>query len=210
LFGTSNKIVFVQIRELGVPHAWEFTPVQHVDDRGVFLEWFKAAEFENATGRGFDLRQSNMSVSKRGVVRGIHFADVPAGQAKYVTCVAGSILDVIVDLRVGSPTFGRWDSVVLDDVERACVFISEGLGHLFMATSESATVSYLTTDRYRPGSEHGLNPLDEQLALGLPAAALLSAKDAAAPTLSEARASGILPLWQDCLDLYAATSTEGA
>jgi dTDP-4-dehydrorhamnose 3,5-epimerase len=202
LFGTSNKIVFVQIRELGVPHAWEFTPVQHVDDRGVFLEWFKAAEFENATGRGFDLRQSNMSVSKRGVVRGIHFADVP--------CVAGSILDVIVDLRVGSPTFGRWDSVVLDDVERACVFISEGLGHLFMATSESATVSYLTTDRYRPGSEHGLNPLDEQLALGLPAAALLSAKDAAAPTLSEARASGILPLWQDCLDLYAATSTEGA
>ena len=200
----------MHIRELGVPHAWQFTPTQHADDRGVFLEWFKAAEFEAATNRRFDLRQSNISVSKRGVVRGIHFADVPTGQAKYVTCVAGSILDVIVDIRVGSPTFGQWDSVVLDDVDRACVFLAEGLGHLFMATSESATVSYLTTDFYRPNSEHGVHPLDKQLALGLPIDALLSDRDAAAPTLSEALESGSLPLWQDCLDAYAAASIEGA
>jgi dTDP-4-dehydrorhamnose 3,5-epimerase len=200
----------VHIRELGVPHAWEFTPVQHGDARGVFLEWFKAAEFENATGRRFDLRQSNISVSQRGVVRGIHFADVPHGQAKYVTCVVGSVLDIIVDIRVGSPTFGTWDSVVLDDVDRKCVFLSEGLGHLFIATSESATVSYLTTDHYRPASEHGIYPFDERLALGLPSNALLSAKDAEAPTLAQALDRGSLPLWQDCLDTYAAQSIQGA
>jgi dTDP-4-dehydrorhamnose 3,5-epimerase len=200
----------VQIRELRVPHAYEVTPVQHADSRGVFLEWFKADAFEAATGRSFDLRQSNLSVSKRGVVRGIHFADVPLGQAKYVTAVAGSVTDFIVDLRVGSPTFGEWDSVELDDVSRRCVFIGEGLGHLFVATSESATVSYLTTDVYRPGKEHGVHPLDAEIGLPLPEGALLSDKDAAAPTLAQALAAGILPQWDDCLDLYSAVSTQGA
>lgn len=185
------------------------TPVQHADKRGVFLEWFKEHEFAAATGRGFDLRQANMSVSKRGVVRGIHFADVPTGQAKYVTAVAGKVLDFVVDLRVGSPTFGQWDSVVLDDESRRCVFIAEGLGHLFVAVSEWATVSYLTTDRYRPGSEHGVSPLDAEIALELPFAPgdiELSAKDATAPTLSEALAAGLLPQWTDCLDVYAAAA----
>ena len=194
----------MQIRELAVPHAFEFTPVQHADERGVFLEWFKAEEFEAATGRGFDLRQSNISVSKRGVVRGIHFADVPLGQAKYVTCVAGSVLDVIIDLRVGSPTFGQWDSVELDDVTRRCVFLPEGLGHLFVATSQSATVSYLTTDKYRPGAEHGINPFDPELGLSLPDDATLSEKDVAAPTLAEALAAALLPTWDDSLAAYAA------
>jgi dTDP-4-dehydrorhamnose 3,5-epimerase len=199
----------VQIRELSVPHAWEFTPVQHGDERGVFLEWFKADEFEAATGRSFDLRQSNISVSARGVVRGIHFADVPAGQAKYVTAVAGSVLDIVIDLRVGSPTFGRWDSVVLDDVTRSCVFVSEGLGHLFIATSESATVSYLTTDKYRPGNEHGISPFDPALGLMLPSDTILSEKDADAPSLAEAEALGLLPAWQNCLDAYAAAAVNG-
>lgn len=200
----------MQIRELRVPHAYEVTPVQHADSRGVFLEWFKADAFEAATGRAFDLRQSNLSVSARGVVRGIHFADVPLGQAKYVTAVVGSVTDFIVDLREGSPTFGEWDSVELDDVTRSCVFIGEGLGHLFVATSESATVSYLTTDVYRPGREHGVHPLDTELALPLPNGALLSEKDAAAPTLAQALAQGLLPHWDDCLDVYNSVSTQGA
>ena len=194
----------MQIRELAVPTAFEFTPVQHGDERGVFLEWFKAEDFEAATGRAFDLRQSNISVSKRGVVRGIHFADVPAGQAKYVTCVAGAVLDVIIDIRVGSPTFGQWDSVELDDVTRRCVFLPEGLGHLFVATSENATVSYLTTDKYRPGAEHGINPFDPQLGLALPADATLSERDVAAPTLAEALAAGLLPTYAASLAAYAA------
>lgn len=193
-----------------MPHAWEFTPVQHPDERGVFLEWFKGEEFEAATGRSFDLRQANISVSKRGVVRGIHFAAVPIGQAKYVTCVAGSVLDVIIDIRVGSPTFGQWDSVVLDDESRSCVFLSEGLGHLFVATSDSATVSYLTTDKYRPGAEHGINPADPALGLELPEGAIMSARDVAAPTLAEALAAGLLPTFDASLAAYAAARTVGS
>ena len=200
----------MQIRELALPHAWELTPVQHPDERGLFLEWFKAEEFEAATGRSFDLRQANLSVSKRGVVRGIHFAAVPIGQAKYVTCVAGSVLDVIIDIRVGSPTFGEWDAVVLDDVKRNCVFLSEGLGHLFVATSDSATVSYLTTDKYRPGSEHGINPADPALALELPDDAIMSERDVAAPTLAEALAAGLLPTFDASLAAYAAARTLGS
>ena len=86
------------------------------DDSGVFLEWFKGDRFGEAVGHPLDLAQANCSVSAAGVIRGIHFADVPPGQAKYVTCLAGAVLDVVVDLRVGSPTFGYWDSVLLDDV----------------------------------------------------------------------------------------------
>src|SRR4051794_12136610 len=97
-----------------VPGAWEITPKQFGDPRGVFLEWFKEGPFVEAVGHPLDLRQANASVSAAGVVRGIHFADVPPSQAKYVTCPVGAVLDVVVDIRVGSPTFGQWDAVLLD------------------------------------------------------------------------------------------------
>ena len=116
----------MQIRPLAVPGAWEATPRQFVDERGVFLEWFTAASFTGTAGHRFDLAQANVSVSARGVLRGIHVADVPPGQAKYVTCVAGAVLDVVVDLRVGSPTFGAWDSTVLDAVDRRAVYLVRG------------------------------------------------------------------------------------
>ncbi len=205
-----DRLARVEIRELAVPHAFAFTPVVRGDERGVFLESYRADLLEEATGRRFDLRQSNVSLSRRGVARGIHFADVPTGQAKYVTVVAGSILDFVIDIRVGSPTFGRWDSVALDDVTRGAVFLPEGFGHLFVAMSESATVHYLTTDVYRPEREHGITPLDPELALELPFAAdelLFSPRDEAAPTLDQARQGGLLPSWQECLAVYAAAGT---
>lgn len=194
----------MQIRELGIAHAFEVTPVIHGDDRGVFLEWFKAAEFEAATGRALDLRQANISVSQKGTVRGIHFADVPTGQAKYVTAVHGSFLDYIVDIRAGSPTFGQWEVVELNDESRSCVFLGEGLGHVLVATSDSATVSYLTTDHYRPANEHTVNALDPAIGLPLPANALLSDRDAAAPSLAEALDTGLLPSFASCESVYAA------
>jgi dTDP-4-dehydrorhamnose 3,5-epimerase len=138
-------------------------------------------------------------VSARDVVRGIHFADVPPGQAKYVTCVAGAVLDVVVDIRVGSPTFGQWESVRLDDEERHAVYLAEGLGHGFCALTEQATVTYLCSSEYRPGREHGIHPLDAELGIAWPAAVpLLSPKDAAAPSLAEARAAGLLPRCDEC------------
>jgi dTDP-4-dehydrorhamnose 3,5-epimerase and related enzymes len=197
----------VQIRELSVPDAWEITPQQHADDRGVFLEWYRFDRLEVAVGHALNLRQANTSVSRRGSVRGIHFADIPPGQAKYVTASRGAVLDYVVDIRVGSPTFAQWDSVLLDDVDRRAVYLSEGLGHCFLALTDDATVSYLVTDVYNPDREHGINPLDEEIALWFPPEAgelLLSPKDTDAPGLAEAAASGLLPTWEDARAHYRA------
>jgi len=190
----------VQIRELAVPDAYELTPVQRTDDRGVFLEWYRFDEIQEAVGHPLDLRQANMSVSKRGVVRGIHFADVPRGQAKHVKAVSGAVLDFIVDIRVGSPTFGQWDSVRLDTETHKAVYISEGLGHCFVALTDDAAVTYLVSDVYNPAAEHGIDPLDPEIGLVFPEEAgepLLSPKDTDAPTLAEAAAAGLLPTWSD-------------
>jgi len=196
----------VDIRELKVPDAYEITPVQHRDDRGVFLEWFKEASFTEAVGHELSLRQANCSVSSKGTLRGIHFADVPPSQAKYVTCLRGAVLDVIVDIRTGSPAFGTWDSVRLDDVDRRAVYLSEGLGHAFVALTEDAVVTYLCSEGYSPTREHGISPLDPDLAIEWPDEAgepLLSPKDLAAPTLREAEASGLLPSYAACREFYA-------
>jgi dTDP-4-dehydrorhamnose 3,5-epimerase len=195
----------MEVRELTVPGAIVLTPRQHGDDRGMFCELFKAEVLRGATGRALELAQANCSVSRRGVLRGVHFADVPPSQAKYVTCPSGAILDVVVDIRVGSPTFGAWDAVQLDDVDRRAIFIAEGLGHAFFALSESATVVYLCSTGFAPGREHGINPLDPALGIAWPddIAPILSEKDAAAPSLAEAEADGLLPTWADCLAFAA-------
>ncbi|NLE80668.1 MAG: dTDP-4-keto-6-deoxy-D-glucose epimerase [Rhodococcus sp.] len=201
----------MEYRELKVEGAWEFTPKQFGDDRGVFLEWFRdpgfagSPGFSAATGRTLDLAQANCSVSAAGVLRGIHFADVPPGQAKYVTCVRGAILDVVVDLREGSPTFGQWDSVLLDDVDRRTVFLSEGLGHGFLSLEDNSTVVYLCSSGYDPKREHGIHPLDSRVGIewpvlgrdGSPLDFQLSEKDAAAPSLTQARDSGVLPTYRE-------------
>ncbi|MYS18745.1 dTDP-4-dehydrorhamnose 3,5-epimerase [Streptomyces sp. DvalAA-14] len=189
------------MRQLGIPGAWVQEPKILTDARGGFHEWFREADFAAATGRDLRLAQANCSVSVRGTLRGVHFADVPPSQAKYVTCVSGAVLDVVVDVRVGSPSFGRWEAVRLDDRDRASVFLSEGLGHAFMALTDRATVVYLCSEGYAPTREHGVHPLDPALGIEWPAGPepLLSPKDAAAPTLAEARERGLLPSYADCL-----------
>ncbi|MEV0899944.1 dTDP-4-dehydrorhamnose 3,5-epimerase [Actinoplanes sp. NPDC049802] len=189
----------MKIRPLGIEGAFEVTPAQHGDDRGRFLEWYRFDALAEAVGHPLDLAQANLSTSVRGVVRGIHFADVPPGQAKYVTCVAGAVLDVIVDIRVGSPTFGSWEAVRLDDEDRRAVYLAEGLGHGFCALTEGATVAYLCSSTYRPGHEHGIHPLDPELGIAWPVGEpVLSAKDAAAPSLWEAGAKDLLPRYETC------------
>jgi len=197
----------VKITPLTIEGAYEITPVQHGDDRGTFLEWYRFDKLAEVVGHPLDLAQANLSASAREVVRGIHFADVPPGQAKYVTCVSGSILDVIVDIRVGSPTFGAWEAVPLDDRERRAVYLAEGLGHAFCALTEGATVTYLCSSVYRPGHEHGINPLDPALDIAWPVAEpQLSTKDAAAPTLAEALDAGLLPDYAICNSYVAQRS----
>lgn len=195
----------MQIRELSIPDAYEITPVQHADDRGVFLEWYRFDELERVLGHALTLKQGNISVSKRGSVRGIHFADVPPSQAKYVTAVRGAVLDYVVDIRVGSPAFGSWDTVLLDDTDRRAVYLAEGLGHCFVALTDDATVSYLVSDVYNPTREHGINPLDPDIALEFPSEAgapLLSPKDTGAPSLAQARDTGLLPSWEAARAFY--------
>ena len=187
-------------RALSIEGAWEFHPVLRPDERGVFLESFKADIFESAVGRPFDLRQMNISVSRRGTVRGIHYADVPPGQAKYVQCFDGKILDIVVDIRVGSPTFGQWDAAELDAESRTGLFITEGLGHAFCALTESVTVGYLCSTPYSPTREHGVHPLDPALHLPWPdmSEVVLSDKDKAAPLLADAADMGMLPTMERC------------
>jgi dTDP-4-dehydrorhamnose 3,5-epimerase len=196
----------VRLRELSVPDAFEITPRQFSDERGVFLEWYRFDELSEVIGHPLDLRQANTSVSRRGVVRGIHFADVPPGQAKYVTATRGAVLDFVIDVRTGSPAYGTWDSVLLDETDRRAVYLPEGLGHAFVALTDDATVSYLVSSTYDPAVEHGITPLDPDLALdfGIPPNELvLSEKDLAAPTLAEAAGSGLLPRFDEVRAHYA-------
>ena len=187
-------------RELAVPGAWEMTPSQYGDSRGMFFEWFTETGFTEMTGHTFDMRQANCSVSAAGVLRGLHFAQLPPSQAKYVTCVKGSVFDVVVDIRVGSPTYGHWDSVLLDDVDRRSVYLSEGLAHAFLALQDDSTVMYLCSAPYAPQREHTIAATDPAIGIRWPLPAeqlLLSERDAAAPSLAEARAAGLLPTWAD-------------
>ena len=194
----------MDVRELKIAGALEFTPKVFPDDRGVFLEWFRAEPLEAALGHHLDLVQTNHSVSRKGTVRGVHYALVPPDQAKYVYCPEGAFLDIIVDIRVGSPTFGTWDTVVLDTTDRRSAYVAEGLGHMAVALEENSSLIYLCSSGYNPQREKGLNPLDSALDLPLPSDLdlLLSPKDRAAPTLAEAEEQGLLPAYADCQAWY--------
>ncbi|WP_440708503.1 dTDP-4-dehydrorhamnose 3,5-epimerase family protein [Herbiconiux sp. YIM B11900] len=203
----------MQFRELSIPDSYEITPKQFGDDRGVFLEWYRFDKLEAEIGHSIDLAQANTSVSKKGVVRGIHFADIPPSQAKYVTATHGAVLDFVIDIRVGSPTYGQWDSVLLDDVDRRGIYLAEGLGHAFVALTDDATVSYLVTSTFAAEREHGINPLDPEIELRFPEEAgnlLLSPKDTEAPSLAEAAASGLLPTWDQARAFYASLNDKAS
>ncbi len=196
------------VTPFSIDGVWRFDPLLRPDDRGIFLESFKESVFAETVGHSLHLAQMNISVSHAGTVRGVHFADVPPGQAKYVQCFFGQILDIVVDIRVGSPTFGQYEAIELDSDNRSGLYISEGLGHAFCALSDSATVGYLCSEGYSPEREHGIHPLDPDLALPWPQGeqSVLSPKDAAAPLLAEAIASGLLPQYSDCVEFVSGLS----
>ncbi len=195
-----------------MPGAFEVTPVQHGDDRGLFLEWFREDVFTELAGHPFTLAQANVSVSGAGTLRGIHFAQLPPSQAKFVTCLHGAAFDVVVDLRTGSPSYGRWDAVLLDDTDRRAVYLPEGVGHAFLALAEDTIVSYLCSAPYAPGREHAIDPLDPEIAIAWPTEARdgspltphLSPRDRAAPSLAAVSAQGLLPSYAECRAFTAA------
>lgn len=195
----------VKVTELSVPGAFEFVPPVFPDDRGLFVAPYSAPAFTETIGHPLHVAQTNNSVSRRGVIRGVHFADVPPGQAKYIYCPYGALLDIIIDIRVGSPAFGQWDAVRLDDVEYRAVYLAEGLGHAFVALEDNTVMVYLCSAPYNPAAERTINPMDPALGLPWPSGVppILSARDQAAPTLADALAAGLLPDFATCQARYA-------
>jgi dTDP-4-dehydrorhamnose 3,5-epimerase len=186
---------------MGIQGAFVFTPVRHEDSRGHFQESFKLSALEAELGLGFAVKQVNQSTSAKGVIRGIHFADNPPGQAKYVSCIRGAIWDVVVDLRTESPTFGKWEGVKLSAENGKSVLIAEGLGHGFLSLEEGSVVSYLCSEEYNPSKERQINPLDKDLAIDFSGFGakfdvtefLISEQDKKAQGFKESLQQGALP-----------------
>jgi dTDP-4-dehydrorhamnose 3,5-epimerase len=186
----------MKLTPLGIDGAWLAESPVWSDDRGFFREWFKSEDIKNETGRDFGIQQANISLSSRGTLRGIHYSNAPRGQAKWITCVAGSIKDVIVDIRPDSKSFGQWIEVELRGDSGNAVLISEGLGHGFLALQDNTTVAYLVSTPFSPTHEYEINPLDEKIAInwGMEISELkISDKDMNAPTLSVRLNQKLLP-----------------
>lgn len=187
---------------MSIEGAWLHTPTRFADERGHFQEVFKLSTIQEQLGRSFEVKQVNQSVSKAGVIRGIHWADVPPGQAKYVSCPQGSLWDVVIDLRVGSPTFGKWEAAVLSAENGKSILISEGLGHAFLALEDETVANYLCNEPFNPAHEWGLNPFDADLSIPFNnqsprhADLILSDKDRASIGFLEAKLLGKLPMYE--------------
>ena len=189
----------MQTRELAVVGAFAVSPRSYSDHRGLFVSPLQDAPFVAAVGARFPVAQTNHSVSARGVLRGVHYTTTPPGQAKYVYCASGRVLDVVVDLRVGSPTFGHWSAVELDSRDFTAVYLPIGVGHAFLALRDDTVMSYLVSTPYEPGLEQSIDALDPELDLPWPSGMDLIRvdRDLAAPRLAEAHDR--LPRYADCL-----------
>ena len=155
----------MKLTPLGIDGVWLAESPVWSDDRGFFREWFKSEDVKTAIGRDFGIEQANISLSSVGTLRGIHYSIAPRGQAKWVTCVSGSIQDVIVDIRPESKTFGQWIDVELEGKSGKSVLINEGLGHGFLALEDFTAVAYLVSAAFSPTDEFEINPLDQKIGI---------------------------------------------
>lgn len=188
----------MRITETGIPGAFVVTPDLIPDERGNFYEAMRSDELKRVAGIDFVPAQINYSVSRRNTLRGLHSVAIPPGQAKLVTCVRGELRDILVDLRIGSPTFGQYETNVLDAASGRSVYVPEGVGHGFLTLAEDTCICYVVSSSYVPGTQIDIDPLDPDLDLpwDFTEPPLISDKDAGAPRLKEAVAAGILSSWQ--------------
>ena len=184
------------LQELSISGAYLATHRVFPDERGLFREWFKAEEIASKDAN-FSVQQANYSKSNQWVIRGIHYSLTPQGQAKVVTCASGKIVDVLVDLRVDSPSYLKIEYVELSEDSGKVVYIPSGVGHGFIVESESAAVVYLTSSGYAPEYEKAISPTDSGLGIIWPLpvgeSGIISKADTEAPTLAQAKESGDLP-----------------
>ncbi len=187
----------MKLTPIGIDGAWLAESPVWLDDRGSFREWYQCIDLKESTGEEFLVQQANISTSARGVLRGIHYSLSKDGQAKWITCVSGSIRDVIVDIRLESSNFGKYVAVDLSAGDGKAVLIGKGLGHGFIARENGTTVAYLMSSPFSESEEFEINPLDPVIGIewGIPVEEfLLSPKDSVAPSLSERADEGKLPL----------------
>ena len=189
----------MEVTPLKIDGSWIIELKKFEDSRGFFYETFRDEIAKKYFGREFNIKQSNTSVSKKGSVRGIHYALVPPSQAKYVQCQKGSIVDYVIDIRVGSPTFSQFVEVELSATNPQAIFIEEGLAHAFVAMEDETVVTYFVSENYNPEREKGINPFDSDLNIKWPDINLeLSEKDKLAISLKEAQVQNLLPIFDDC------------
>ncbi|GGX37440.1 dTDP-4-dehydrorhamnose 3,5-epimerase [Streptomyces malachitofuscus] len=191
---------------MAVPDAYHITPHQLRDERGSFYESFRHDRLAEELGRPVPVAQVNYSVSRRSTLRGLHGTLLPPGQAKVVCVVRGAVLDIVVDLRVGSPTWGVHEANWLSAESGDTLFVAEGLVHGFLALTDDTCVSYLCSTEFVPGTQVDIDPFDPGLDLPwrLSEAPLMSRKDASAMSVAEARDTGVLARYEDCLAHYEA------
>ncbi len=180
----------MNVTRTALPEVLIFEPKVFGDARGFFLESFSQRDFDEAVGHHVEFVQDNHSRSSRGVLRGLHYQLAPHAQGKLVRVTHGSVFDVAVDLRRSSPRFGHWVGVELTADNHRQFWVPPGFGHGFLVTSDSADFLYKTTSYYAPQAEGAVRWDDPTLAIAWPDAIpepTLSAKDAAAPLLGQAR-----------------------
>ncbi|GAB3123741.1 dTDP-4-dehydrorhamnose 3,5-epimerase [Streptomyces calidiresistens] len=189
----------METRELAVTGALEIAPPVFPDRRGLFCPVYQEADYGAVLdGTPFRVVRSGLSVNRTGVVRGVHYARSHPGTAKIILCAAGEALDLVVDVRVGSPTFGHWDSVRLTPARPRAVYCPPGVGHAFVSLAEGTVLVYLLSTPYRPEDELAVSVLDPALGLPVPRRPepVMSDRDSTAPTLAEALDHGLLPAYR--------------
>lgn len=175
------------VKQLAISGCWTYEPRIHEDHRGKFFEWFQNSTFNSQTGKDFNLAQANCSISAKGVIRGIHYTSKNPGQSKLVTVLSGKVFDVMVDLRKSSPTFGKWDAIVLSSDNPVTLYIPWGIGHGFMSLDDKSIFTYLCDKSYDPINEFDLNAFDPEINIQWPTniEIIQSKKDQEAPYLRE-------------------------
>jgi dTDP-4-dehydrorhamnose 3,5-epimerase len=190
----------MNIEKLSISGSYLISNDMYPDSRGNFFEWFNQDSIVRMN-IFFGVAQANFSTSKKGVVRGLHYSLAPKGQSKIVMCSSGLINDVIVDLRIGSPTFRATQNVTLSPDSGKVVFIPTGVGHGFSVLSDTASLTYLLSSEYSPSDEHTIKPLDESLAINwhlpLDTKPIMSERDESAISFDQALKQNLLSKYEN-------------
>lgn len=189
----------MKINSLNFPGVYEILPEIHLDKRGFFFESYSENSFFANLNLNFKVSQINVSKSVKGVIRGIHFASRRPGQTKFIQCVDGEILDIFVDLRLGSSSFGKWGSLNLSASKHNAILLPNGFGHGFQTLTNSATVMYCVDQPYNPVNEFAINPFSPELSITWrKIKPIMSDRDLQAKNLDYFESAKLLPIFYEC------------